>query len=147
MASHAFITSWLMAPGGAGGSKLGTEWSVGFRGQTFDAVRGMSQVMTADFSYTPGGGSVGISPSSSNSAWINAFPGSDNLGFCGYYWWRGKYFGGFIDWWPITSGNRHSRGLENADGQFEKAGRIGIKKFAFCITDMHGRRTNIGYIG
>ena len=145
MASHAFITSWLMAPGGKGAA-LGTEWSVGFRGQTYGSVRGMSQVMSCSFSYSPGSNSVGISPSSSDGAWTSAFPGSSRLAFCGYYMWRGEWFGGFIDWWPLEGGRR-SRDLKNTDGQFIAAAAAGIKQFAFCITDMHGKRTNIQTFG
>ena len=144
MASHAFITSWLMAPSKGANSfiGLGKEWGVGFRGQTYSAVSKMSEVFKCSFSYK-GGGTVGVSPASSDSGWRNAFSGTKDLGFCGYYWWNNSWFGGFIDWWPITSGNRNSRPLTNADGAFEMAARSGIKRFAFCFTDMSGRRTNI----
>ena len=142
MATHAFITSWLMAPSGKGAA-LGTEWSVGFRGQLYSVVSRYSQVLTCRFSYSPGSNSVGISISSSDGAWKEAFPGESKLAFCGYYMWRGEWFGGFIDWWPLEGGRR-SRDLKNTDGQFEAAARTGIKEFCFVITDMHGRRTNFG---
>ena len=143
MASHAFITSWLMAPSKKNVA-LGTEWGVGFRGQTYDVVSRYSQVMSCRFFYFPGGNSVGISPSSKDGAWDTAFPESSRLMFCGYYMWKGEWFGGFIDWWPINEGNRTSRGLENADGQFQKAAAAGIREFRFCITDGSGKRTSFG---
>lgn len=145
MATHAFITSWMMAPGG-NKAALGTEWSVGFRGQIYTTVSRFHQVMTCRFSYSPGSNSVGISPGSSDSKWKEAFAGESKLAFCGYYMWRGKWFGGFIDWWPLEGG-RTSRDLKNTDGQFVAAAAAGIKKFCFVITDRSGSRTNFGIIG
>ena len=144
MASHAFITSWLLSPGGNAGKGLGIEWEVGFRGQEYENVMKYEQVMEAEYTYT--GGNVGIRPSSSDPKWDEAFSGSDTLAFCGYYWWRGRWFGGFLDHWPINEGSRSSRDLKNSDGQFDTAWRIGVRRFCFVITDRSSRRTNFGYI-
>ena len=143
MASHAFIVSWLLAPGG-NQQGLGVEWSVGFRGQEYANVSKFHQVMNASFTFS--GKNVGISPNSADGAWDAAFGDTKDLAFCGYYWWRGGWFGGFIDWWPIQEGTRSSRDLKNADGQFELAWRLGVKKFCFVITDRSGKRTNFGVI-
>lgn len=143
MASHAFIISYLLAPHKSAAQALGGEWGVGFRGQEYSNISGVRVAFSGvKFSWN-GGSWVGVSPPSGDSVWQSSFPGCKQLSFCGYYWLNNAWFGGFIDWWPITSGNRNSRPLTNAGGQFEAAKRAGIKKFAFCFTDMSGRRTNI----
>ena len=145
MASHAFITTWLMAPGGSGLPPIGVEWGAGFRGQQYDNVKKMSQVMSSvKFSYN-GGNKVGISPAATGTTYSDPFGQMGDLAFCGYYWWNNAWFGGFIEWWPVIGG-RTSRPLTNSDGQFEAAYKQGIRKFCFVITNRRDKRTNFGVL-